>query len=368
MKILDKYIIKNFLTGYLIAFLVLMGLRMVIDLFVNLDEFTEHIQLGTMAVTRNILSYYALHSTLYFRDFAGMITVVAAAFSLGKMTRNNELTAVMASGVSLKRVIAPIVFLALLLTGLMVVDNELAIPPLADKLVRGQDALPGQEQYHVWFMTDGNGSLICSPRFYVKTSTLIKPTIITRTRKADTFLWEVTGKIWADEAVYNPQTKQWDLKNGMSLKRGDPTSLSRIESIASYQSDITPKEIPVRRKSRHKALLSSSQLAQLARQRTKIKDLAQLYSEKHFRITDPIINLVMLMVSLPILVCRDPKSMKSAILISFILTTACFIVTFICKMVATEVFFNRIRPELWAWLPVFIFLPIAFIEFDSMKT
>jgi lipopolysaccharide export system permease protein len=368
MKILDKYITKNFLTGYLVAFCVLMGLRIVIDLFVNLDEFAEHAQLGALAVTRNILGYYILNSTLYFRDFAGMITVVAAAFSLGKMTRNNELTAVMASGVSLKRVIAPIVFLALLFTGLLVIDNEFVIPPLADKLVRGQDTLPGQEHYHVRFMTDGNGSLICSPNFDVKTATLDKPTIITRKRKANTLLWEVTGKIWADKATYNFETGKWDLKNGKSLTRGAPGSLSSIEPLDSYQTDITPKEIPVRRKSRHKTLLGTSQLAALARQRTKVKDLAQLYSEKHFRITDPIINLVMLMVSLPILVCRDPKAMKSAILISFVLTTTCFIVTFICKMVATEMFFNQIRPELWAWLPVFIFLPIAFIEFDSMKT
>ena len=122
MKILDKYIARNFLTGYLVAFCVLMGLRMAIDLFVNLDEFAEHSQMGVLGVTKNIISYYLLQSTLYFRDFAGMITVVAAAFSLGKMIHNNELTAVMASGVSLKRVIAPIVFLALTFTGLLVID------------------------------------------------------------------------------------------------------------------------------------------------------------------------------------------------------------------------------------------------------
>ncbi|MHC4085311.1 MAG: LptF/LptG family permease, partial [Planctomycetota bacterium] len=92
------------------------------------------------------------------------------------------------------------------------------------------------------------------------------------------------------------------------------------------------------------------------------------YSQKHFRITEPIINIAMLMVCLPILVCRDPKSMKSAIVISFGVTTACFITTFICKMLATEVFFDHVMPELWAWLPVVIFLPIAFIELDSMKT
>jgi lipopolysaccharide export system permease protein len=76
----------------------------------------------------------------------------------------------------------------------------------------------------------------------------------------------------------------------------------------------------------------------------------------------------MLMVSLPVLICRDPRTMKSAVLVSFALTAACFVVTFVCKMSATEIVFQRVMPELWAWLPVFIFLPIAFIEFDAMKT
>jgi len=137
----------------------------------------------------------------------------------------------------------------------------------------------------------------------------------------------------------------------------------------SYSSDITAKDIPIRRKSENKALLSSRQLITLAGQGTKIRDLAQLYSQKHFRLTEPIINLIMLMISLPILVCRDPKSMKSAVMISFTVTSICFIVIFICKMLATEqVVFNKVIPEFWAWLPVFIFLPIAFIELDSMKT
>jgi len=365
MKILDRYVAKNFLIGYAIAFCVLIGLRVIIDLFVNLDEFTERANLGTVAVIKNILSFYALHITLYFRDFAGMITVVAAAFSLAKMVRSNELVAVMASGVSLKRVIAPIVILALLLTGLFVIDQELLIPPLADKLVRGQDAIRGEETYDVWFIADANGSLICSPEFDVKTSTLHNPTIIRRRKTAKPGIWEVVGRISAEKAVDTHNTGKWVLINGRFTER-DTTKAP--QQRASYASDITAKDIPVRRKSRHKTLLSLRQLTALAAQGTKIKDLPQLYSQKHFRITEPIINFVMLMVCLPILVCRDPKSMKSAIIISFAMVGACFTTTFICKMLATEVVFDRIMPELWAWLPVFIFLPIAFIELDSMKT
>ncbi len=366
MKILDKYIAKNFLTGYAIAFSVLLGLRIIIDLFVNLDEFTEHADIGAMEIIKNIVGYYAMNTTLYFRDFAGMITVVAAAFSLGKLVRNNELVAVMASGVSLKRVIAPILVLSVILTGALVIDQEFVIPPLSDQLVRSQDALPGRETYDVWFITDKNGSLICAQKFDVKTAALHSPTIITRRLKDKSAVWDVTGRIDAESATYNSRTGKWDFTNGRFMEKD---SRSIAKPITSYASDITPKDIPVRRKSEDKTLLSSRQLAALAAQRTKIKDLAELYSQKHFRITEPIINLIMLLVSLPILVCRDPKTMKSAIMISFATTGACLIFNFVCKMLATEeVIFSRVMPELWAWLPIFIFLPIAFIELDSMKT
>jgi len=118
-------------------------------------------------------------------------------------------------------------------------------------------------------------------------------------------------------------------------------------------------------------LLSWRQLAVLVAQaeQDKIKGSRQLYSQKHFRVTEPIINLAMLMVCLPILVCRDPKSMKSAVAISFAMVGACFITTFICKMLAPEANVGSFyQIGFYAWLPVFIFLPIAFIELDSMKT
>ncbi|MFA5252968.1 MAG: LptF/LptG family permease, partial [Phycisphaerae bacterium] len=251
------------------------------------------------------------------------------------------------------------------LAGLLVIDQELLIPPFSDKRVRGQDALPGQEKYDVWFIGDDNGSLICTEEFDVKTSTMYRPTIILRSKKADSAVWEVTGRISAEKAAYNPQTTEWDLINGLIIEKGSQIG---ARPIASYASSVTPKDIPVMRRARHITLLSSHQLSVLASQRTKIKDLAQLYSQKHFRITDPIISLVMLMISLPILVCRDPREMKSAIMISFATTAACFVTVFVCKMLATEAIFDRVIPEFWAWLPVFIFAPVAVIELDSMKT
>lgn len=377
MKILDRYIAKNFLTGYAISFLVLMGLRIIIDLFVQLDEFVKHDDLGIQAVIRNIVTYYGLQATLYFRDITGVITVVAAAFSLGKMSRNNELVAMIASGVSAKRIVGPILVLAIFFTGLAVADQELLIPRLSDRLVRSHGDIPGQESYAVWFITDGSGSLICSRRYDVGTATFHLPTIITRRHDLPDRpgIWEVTGRISADAMTYNEQTGHWDLTNGQfaevpSGELAQVDSWQEPQPVASYYApDLLPRDIPVRQRSGFTSLLSSRQLSALAAQKTGVKDMAQLLSQKHFRITDPIINLTMLMVSLPVLICRDPRAMKSAILVSFSLTASCYVFTFICKMLAAEVTLaNRVMPELWAWLPVFVFLPIAFIELDSMQT
>lgn len=376
MKILDKYVAKNFLIGYAIAFGVLIGMRITIDLFANLSEFAEHADLGTMAVIANIFNYYGLQSTLYFRDFAGMITVVAAAFSLGKMVRCNELTAMMASGVSLKRVITPIVVLAVVFSGFLIIDQEIIIPALGPKLVRSSDDIPGKESYKVWFITDASGSLVSAKKFYADSSTFEDLIVVTRSKKPDALIWEPTGIIEARKATYDPKSQTWLLTNGFFTpipKLGSPhpgrqnASASRTP-LSAYRTDLTPNDIPVRRKAEHKSLLSSMQLSQLASQGSQLKDLANLYSQKHFRITDPIMNLVMLLVCLPVLVCRDPKAMKSAITISFAITAASLVVGFACRILATEDVFGRIVPELWAWLPVFIFAPIAFIEIDSMKT
>ena len=369
MKILDRYVAKNFLIGYAIAFCVLIGLRIIIDLFVHLDEFTENTDLvSTTGVMKYMLVFYAVNCTLYFREFAGMITVVAASFSFSKMVHSNELVAVMASGVSLKRVIAPIVLLALLLTGVLVIDQEFVIPSLADKLVRSHDDIPGREIYNIKFINDDNGSIICSGKFDVGTSTLYKLTVVTRRKKADSYIWEVTGRIDAEKAVYNPENKGWDLTNGRFFEIG---SIKGVRPKDFYASDITPNDIPIRLKSEHKTLLSWKQLSTLVKQaqQGKIKDSRELFSQKHFRVTEPIINFVMLMVCLPILVCRDPKAMKSAVTISFALVGACFITTFICKMIAPEADIrNFYQIGVSAWMPIFIFFPIAFIELDSMKT
>ncbi|MCE5185804.1 MAG: LptF/LptG family permease [Planctomycetaceae bacterium] len=377
MKILDRYIAKNFLVGYVIALLVMLGMFMTIDLFLHIDEFAENSDLGARAMTMNILHYYFVHSCLWYRQLAGMVIVIAAVFSLARMTRNNELIAIMASGVSLKRILAPILFLSLLLTGLMVADQEWLIPRLSHELIQKHDEVSGEGVYDLWFIGDNKASLICSRRYEERTQTLYEPIIILREPLQNAAqVYRVVGKIQADKAVYDAARGGWRLTGGRFLRVIDPAaepsmdaSRQSAEPIDFYETALSAQDLPIRRQEGFKSLLSLQQLVELEHNSgTRRTDLAELALQKHSRITDPAINMIMLMVALPVLVCRDPRAMKTAILISFLTTGACFIVVFLCKLFATEVFLGHIQPAFWTWVPIFLFFPVAIVQIDSMRT
>ncbi len=373
MTILDRYVTKNFLIGYLIAFAVTIGMCITTDLFVNIDEFAENADLGVGAMMHKIVTFYALRMLLWYRDLAGVIVVIAAVFSLARMTRSNELIAVMSSGVSLKRLIAPIILLAAILTAVQIVDQELIIPRYAHQLTLGHEDMTSQKAYDLWFASDSEGNLLCAGSFDESTGLMTHPYIILRQRVRGKDQWNISGYIRAAEARYDYDRQGWILKNGTQTKITGSAAVDfaspRVVPVDFLASDLKPEQIPMRKQEGYKSLLSSAQLIELAQNEgTRQSDLAELYLQKHSRITDPIMNLVMLLVALPVLVCRDPRDMKSAIAVSFATTAGCFVLIFICKMFATEVFMNQIRPELWAWAPIFIFVPVAFIQMDSMKT
>ena len=372
MKTLDRYIAKNFLNGYLIALGVMIGMFLTVDLFLNLDEFAENTDQGLMTVLHSIGVYYAVRSVLWFRELGGMIIVIAAVFSLARLTRNNELIAIMASGVSLKRILAPILFLALFLTGIQVIDQEFVIPRLSGELTRKQDQLPGQASYDLWFLADNHGSLVSCQRYEENDQTMYHPLIILRQPQQDD-VWRVVGRIHAARAEYDSVRRGWILHDGQLLEapQGDAEQAAQAKSepVDFYATELTPEELPLRRQEGFKSLLNLRQLVQMEQSPgTRVTELADIAVQKHSRITAPIINIIMLMIALPVLVCRDPRNMKTAILISFLTTAACFTTAFLCSLYATEVFFGQVRPALFSWLPIFIFFPVAIVQIDAMQT
>jgi lipopolysaccharide export system permease protein len=353
-KLLDRYVGREFLISYAIAVLVVLTLRVLMDLFIQFDEFIET-QRGAAGLIANIADYYGPKIFEYFRDFSGTMIIMAAAFSLARLMRQNELTAVLASGISLKRVIAPVVLLGFGLNILMVLDQELVLPRLASKLVRSHEEVEELKTIPIWLLPDRGGALLCARKYDPQNQVMTDVTVIQRREG------RVTGRITAKSAKWNEEMLGWDLENGVIKDADGERPLER------YGSDLTAEYLWLQRHREAKSLMSSADLSELLRKdavKLRPADRREALSEKHFRFTDPIINMVMLLTGLPLLVSRERRSTKTAIFLALAGSGGCFVATFVCKLLAGD-----ILGPLWAgWLPIIIFLPVSVLALDSLKT
>src|SRR6476469_3882377 len=174
MKILDRYILVSFLKNWAISFMVLVGMYMVLDMVFNFDDLVRMkpgettTAAGTVfSVFYNVANYYFFQSFLFFNHLSGIIPVVAAAFTLMRLSRFNELTAVLAAGVPLLRIAMPIVLAGVVLNGLMIADQELVIPAMLPKLTRSHDDVHRSDvkSFAIQAMQDNARGLLYAGRY-----------------------------------------------------------------------------------------------------------------------------------------------------------------------------------------------------------
>jgi len=210
MRTLDRYIVRSFVSAAVLALVALMLLRILSDLFFNMDEFVEH---GAFRdVLHGMLSYYGYHVFEYFSQLGGIIIVVAAVFSVFRMNHTNELTAMLASGISLHRVIWPIVLCSMLLGGLIIIDQEVVLPRIAPKLILQRDGSDKRigEEFAVGLVTDKYHTVWNSPTFHQDEdarggtiSRMLRPVYIVRDRNEKVALAKAYSMGWGSPAKLN---------------------------------------------------------------------------------------------------------------------------------------------------------------------
>lgn len=361
MKIIDKYIVKAFIWNYIISLFVMVGLYIIIDLYVNLDEFLKYHD-SVNQVLANIVSYYGYNLFLFFSQLAGLITIVAAATTLARLQRSNELTALLASGMSLYRVAAPLVVMGLLMNGLWVVDQEVIIPAVADRLARPHDDAEGLRAYKVWFVPDGAGGLL-SALDYSPSSGQMRHMLLVR-RTPEGALREI---VTSEVADWNSSKNAWTLTRGWSYPdvsseaAAQQTQMLRTP-VSTYTADLNPKELMFRQSAQWTDFLSLRRISQM--QKEQMGPQTRLAKVKHSRVTTPIMNMVILFVGIYAFLHRHPRPIINDAAMSLVLSGLTFGVTFI----ATNMINSDAYPELPAWLPVMLFAPLAAILLDSVQT
>lgn len=123
MKLIDKYILKRFLSTFFFVVLILLAIICVIDLTEKMDKYTKNALSASQ-----ILGYY-LDFLPWVGGLVTPITVfIATVYVCARMAGHTEVIAILSSGVSFKRLLLPYFIGAALIAGLSFWFNGWVIP------------------------------------------------------------------------------------------------------------------------------------------------------------------------------------------------------------------------------------------------
>ncbi len=345
----------------------MISLYVVLDMFVNMDEFTEHGR-PIKQVALDIVSFYWPNVFLYFQQLSGVIVLFACMATIARMRRLHELTAILSSGVSLYRIAAPIIAFGLFTSALLVMNTELIIPSIAHLLSRKHDDVGDPRAREVLFMPDRDNALLSAAAFDANKGELHRMKVIfrdehrrwTRILEADLATWEELDPV--------AKTGRWNLRRAKArriLLTNDgtlgPQSIIAEQTAKTYLSDLSPETIQLRQAEGWVRYLSFAQLDRLKEQGE--IESSEIIRTKHGRIATPIISLVLLLLGLPFFLDREPGNLLSDAGKCMIACGLCFATTFISQSIQL--------PTLSAlpfWIPIFIFATLAAVLIDRIRT
>ena len=122
MRLLDRYVIRNFVQVYFYCIAGFTSIWLIFDVSDNISSFIDnHIPL--LMVVR----YYATQIPQVFIILLPVALLLSLLFALGRMSRANEIVSMLTAGVSLPRILVPLIGIGLLtVAGSMALNYSLA--------------------------------------------------------------------------------------------------------------------------------------------------------------------------------------------------------------------------------------------------
>ncbi len=370
LLIIDRYLLRQFVQTFLICFLSLDGLYVVIDGFGNLEEFINYGRdHGGLAAV--MADYYGYRALTFFDMTSPVLTLIAAMFTLTWIQRHNEMTAIESAGVPKIRIIRPIVIAALVIVLASVANREFVIPSVRDHLnynaqdLGGASGKPLRQRYD-------NETDIClggiGSKVYVNEQRIEKPDFY-MPRGLDRY----GPRLSAQNAYYRPPGEGRPggyLFQGLVL----PKSLANERSLMLKGRPVvlTPRDYSwlksdecfVASNVGFDHLEAGNSWRQLSSTAELIKELgnrsldfgADERLEIHSRVVQPLLNMTLLFLGLPLVLSRSNRNVFLAIGLCLALVVAFMLVVLACNYLGSSYWFE---PATAAWLPLMIFVPCA---------
>ncbi len=370
MSILDRYILRQFLKTFAICFISLMGLYVVIECTTNMNEF---IRCGEKSgsLLGLISRYYGYRSLLIFNLTCSTLTLTAAMFTVTWLQRHNEMTALMAAGVSRVKIVRSLIFAAFGLIALAAVNRELVIPRYIEQLSRKPQDLLGDRGQSFASCQDNQTDVVIRGKFsYADAKRIEKPDF-----RLPPFLCQYGEQVTADNAYYIPaqngrpsgylfdgvkEPKHLESRSSLLLN-GKPVLITPQDS----PDWLKPDQCFIVSNLDFNLLTGASNYKQFASVRQLVSSLnnpaidlgADARVTIHSRIVQPLIDVTLLFLGLPLTVRRESRNMFFTMGLCMAITTAFMLATIGLQSLGGDYYF--FPPSLAVWAPIIIFAPAA---------
>lgn len=122
---IDKYIIKKFIGTYLASIIIIIGVVIIFDISEKIDDFVER----NAPLEQIIFNYYGNFIPYYANMLSPLFVFITVIFFTSKMAANSEIIAILAGGISFKRMMYPYMLSAAAITLFTLLLGWFVIPP-----------------------------------------------------------------------------------------------------------------------------------------------------------------------------------------------------------------------------------------------
>ena len=207
--LMDLYLLRTFFAYFAILMLVFVFLFEAFTFFELLDDIARH-----RIVFVVVMDYFLFLTPYLLYQLAPLAALVAILATLGIMSKNNEIVACKASGISLYRLAVPLLIAGLALAGSMIVLDDTFLPYANQR----QDALRNQikgrppqtyKQPERWIF--GQNSKIYNYDLFDPAQNLFGGLTVL---EIDPLTFEIRRRVFAARAQWSEAQKIWVLESG----------------------------------------------------------------------------------------------------------------------------------------------------------
>ena len=206
MRLLDRYVIRNFLQVYFYCIAGFISIWLIFDVSDNISSFIDN-HIGLALVAR----YYGTQIPQVFIILLPVSLLLSLLFALGRMSRANEIVSMLTAGVSLPRVLLPLIGMGLLTVAATMALNYSLAPhaELARKtFISEAQSRPGRTIQGQIFRNRTDLRTWFVQNFLQRSNTFNNVQVLQQDPNDNI----VTNYV-AARAVYRPETKTWELEN-----------------------------------------------------------------------------------------------------------------------------------------------------------